>query len=556
LKKIISYESPRNFSFITDNVSGSSIPDNEEHIEFFNKIGIELIITLMENPLEKNLQAQMKFFNIDNEHFHVVDREPMNNDQMINIVKLINSYNKVVIHCRGGVGRTATALIAYLITLGKSREESTKILERRKTILSKSQEEFLKNWKSSVVSGLIDFKSNIKIVSKMKLPPLIMLVGLPASGKTTFSTIIMNQIKGIERINQDEIRIKGKCEELFSKLTKGKGTVILDRCNQTKEERKYWLSLNNSSEKNVWCIFFNCSPEECKWRIKNRKDHPTVKAEQGERIVDNVAKTLEEPTLNEGFTKIDIITSFKESNDLLMKIGCDISELTEVNHDDIIKFPRTKHLFNLGAASRDDLIMSADEVSGFLNCDIYVEEKIDGANMGISIKDYKIVVQNRSHYVDSSYHPQFKLLEKWINDHERELWDILNGGTRILYGEWTYAKHSIEYSDLPDYFIAFDLYDLIEKRFYSRNRLEDILSSTQIKLIPIIKYDKFKSIQDIVSLVKTKSSFYDGSIEGLYVRKCSKDWLEDRAKIVRNDFICGNNHWTKNIMIVNKLHHK
>jgi atypical dual specificity phosphatase len=173
--------------------------------------------------------------------------------------------------------------------------------------------------------------------------------------------------------------------------------------------------------------------------------------------------------------------------------------------------------------------------------------------MGFSIKDYKVVAQNRSHYVNSAYHAQFKLLDKWILDHTEDLYNILGDGNLILYGEWVFALHSINYVDLPDYFIAFDLYDISEQRFYSRTRLEKILEGTTISLIPCIKKGSFKVVTDIVDLVKTKSQFYDGPIEGVYVRRCNELWLEDRAKIVRNDFLTGNQHWTKNQLTVNKL---
>ena len=73
-------------------------------------------------------------------------------------------------------------------------------------------------------------------------------------------------------INQDEIRKKGKCEELFSSLTKTNNTVILDRCNLSKDERKYWLELNLGKGA-IWCLYFNATVEECKWRIKNRMNH-------------------------------------------------------------------------------------------------------------------------------------------------------------------------------------------------------------------------------------------------------------------------------------------
>ena len=41
----------------------------------------------------------------------------------------------------------------------------------------------------------------------------------------------------------------------------------------------------------------------------------------------------------------------------------------------------------------------------------------------------------------------------------------IGAGRNILYGEWVYAKHSIHYTALPGYFIAFDIWDKQTKTF-------------------------------------------------------------------------------------------
>lgn len=72
------------------------------------------------------------------------------------------------------------------------------------------------------------------------------------------------------------------------------------------------------------------------------------------------------------------------------------------------KFPRTRHMLDLGGVSRDDLLMDAREVDAFLAAardagGLVAEEKIDGANLGISMDPttYQLRFQNRSHLVTS-----------------------------------------------------------------------------------------------------------------------------------------------------------
>lgn len=62
----------------------------------------------------------------------------------------------------------------------------------------------------------------------------------------------------------------------------------------------------------------------------------------------------------------------------------------------LIKFPRTRHLLNIGGVGRDDLVMEATEVLQFLQLSgtLTIEEKVDGANLGISMtEDFQLTFQ-------------------------------------------------------------------------------------------------------------------------------------------------------------------
>jgi atypical dual specificity phosphatase len=117
----------------------------------------------------------------------------------------------------------------------------------------------------------------------------------------------------------------------------------------------------------------------------------------------------------------------------------------------------------------------------------------------------------------------------------------------ILYGEWVVAKHSIPYSSLPDYFLAFDFYDRKTKTFTSREYLSRILKGTGLSQVPLIKSTDIISREEILAYMKKQSLYYDGLIEGVYVRfeDEKRTVTLDRGKIVRPDFLSGNEHWTK-----------
>ena len=292
-------------------------------------------------------------------------------------------------------------------------------------------------------------------------------------------------------------------------------------------------------------------------------DHPTLIA--GPRVRNAVASTLKEfqpPTLQEGYQGIAIVRSFEACIELVTLLSPPLT---------LFKFPRTVHLLNLGAATEDDIVQltsSAFSTSSFTPASqIVITEKIDGANLGISLDaSRRILIQNRAHWVNSKTHFQFKKLDIWVEKYREALTRILGAdpsfpGRYILFGEWMVCVHSIKYTRLPNRFLAFDLYDRSRKVFASRDVLEARLEGTGIAIVPTIMRIKGRpeegagpdmpSDEELVGMVQRPSRFYDGRVEGVYV-KVEKDWIVvGRGKVVRADFIAGNEHWTRGNLELN-----
>lgn len=395
-------------------------------------------------------------------------------------------------------------------------------------------------------------------MNKISIPKLILLVGLPGSGKSFFSENISKIDKNVVIISQDTLGSKSKCEQELMKAIKSNKKVIIDKCNVTIADRQYWADYSMIGKNDIIIIHFDYSADECITRVKDRVGHPTIKFGHGENIVKTFAKQLQIPTNDEGFKKVITFKSFDECNSFLTKLGC---KLDDVNEHKIIKFPRTHHIFDAGGSgvSRDDLVLDDNEINEYLNCDLTLEEKVDGANLGISIdKDYKILFQNRSHYVTYNTSSQFKGLQQWQEMNEGDLFCILEPNRHILYGEWCYAKHSIEYTELPGYFLAFDIFDKKENKFYSRDKFHEEMSKTSIPTVPKIDTVKFSNkleMKDkLLKYLDTSSRFREGFVEGVYIRKDNGQWLERRCKLVRPDFVQGiDEHWTKKEMIKNRI---
>lgn len=220
---------------------------------------------------------------------------------------------------------------------------------------------------------------------------------------------------------------------------------------------------------------------------------------------------------------------------------------------EFFRFPRTPHLAWLGTdEARDDKVLSPQEASELVSGTVLVEEKVDGANLGLSISDAGIRAQNRGAYIErETCHPQFKPLFRWLDRHRHALTELLDPGL-ILFGEWCYAVHSVRYTMLPDWFLAFDVYDRSAGEFWSAVRRDELIDSIGLARVPKIADGRF-TLPEIVQMLGP-SRLSDGPAEGVYVRRDDGGRLIGRAKLVRPEFVQQiDSHWSGRAMQTNAL---
>lgn len=220
---------------------------------------------------------------------------------------------------------------------------------------------------------------------------------------------------------------------------------------------------------------------------------------------------------------------------------------------EFFKFPSTPHLAVLTKDGvRDDKVFSDAERSDFLKNELVVEEKIDGANLGISFNsEGQLIFQNRGSLINPPYAGQWKKLSEWVAPREEALFEHL-GEQYILFGEWCYAQHSISYDRLPDWFLGFDVFDKYLHRFLSTPKRNALFAATSIAAVPMVTKGCF-GLGDLKDLF-THSRFADHYLEGVYLRWEDADWLIERAKLVRGSFTQQiEEHWSRKTIIPNKL---
>lgn len=230
-----------------------------------------------------------------------------------------------------------------------------------------------------------------------------------------------------------------------------------------------------------------------------------------------------------------------------------LESLAPETPETLFKFPRTPHLFWLGEASpRGDKVLSPREAKDLLRRPVAVEEKVDGACLGFSmIPREEIRVQSRGRYLTRGERGQFQPLWSWLARREDALRRVFRTD-RIVFGEWCYARHTVGYDALPDWFLAFDVYDRDADRFWSRERRDDLAASIGLVTPPPLATGVFDRRR--LEQMFDRSRFGRESAEGLYLRWDDGPWLAARAKLVRKGWVqAGDDHWSRRSLETNRL---
>jgi len=215
--------------------------------------------------------------------------------------------------------------------------------------------------------------------------------------------------------------------------------------------------------------------------------------------------------------------------------------------DIFFRFPHTPHLAWLGdGVPRDDKVLSDAEAEALLGARVVVEEKLDGANLGLSLApDGTLRAQNRGQYLVMPYTGQFSRLNAWLAQHGAMLIEGLERNL-ILFGEWCAARHTVAYTGLADWFLLFDVYDCVERRFWSARRRDELAARLGLCVVAHLFAGRTSLANLQKLLATTPSAFGSDVLEGVVIRRDDGDWCEARAKLVRADFTQAiGEHWQR-----------
>lgn len=201
-------------------------------------------------------------------------------------------------------------------------------------------------------------------------------------------------------------------------------------------------------------------------------------------------------------------------------------------------------------ATNDDKI--ATSVNSLINIPIVITEKMDGSNTSLETDGCFA----RTHSGPPT-HPSFDGLKAL---HAQIRYDIPKDFQ--LFGEWCYAKHSIEYSELPDYFLLFGIRELLhdEHYWYSWEDVENFALLFNLETVPVLFKGMVSSEKELKQLIESfmnQPSACGGIREGVVARVESS--FDDNAfshcvlKCVRANHVQTSDHWKDQEIIKNKL---
>lgn len=209
-------------------------------------------------------------------------------------------------------------------------------------------------------------------------------------------------------------------------------------------------------------------------------------------------------------------------------------------YTEYIKYPTTPHLPWSPGVSPDD--RKAPDISHLIGREVVVTEKMDGENTTI----YPDYYHARS--TASGYHPS----RSWVGATQARIGHNLPDRWRVC-GENLYARHSIGYDELKDYFQVFSIWD--EQNFcLSWDETAEWCALLDLKHVLVIdrlvlRDERF--LRDITDQIDTDVS------EGIVVRLAGRfhytEFEQYMAKWVRPNHVTTDEHWKHGPLVPNTL---
>lgn len=212
------------------------------------------------------------------------------------------------------------------------------------------------------------------------------------------------------------------------------------------------------------------------------------------------------------------------------------------------KYPRTYHLPFSPEVHSDDKVCDISDIQKIIDNEIpvVISEKLDGGNTCLSPEG----VFARSHAQQTSC-SSFNYIK---NVHYYPHLQSIKGSNIKVFGENMFAIHSIEYSNLKDYFYMFNILKQNENVYMDLDGLVSWATIHDMKVVPMVYIGEIESMNWLESFLEEelkKPSELGGEREGFVLRVQNEfhedDFSKSVFKYVRKNHVQQNaDHWRRN----------
>lgn len=212
------------------------------------------------------------------------------------------------------------------------------------------------------------------------------------------------------------------------------------------------------------------------------------------------------------------------------------------------EFPSTPHLPYQPNTGRDDCVASEQAAEVIFSAPLLtIEEKMDGAFLGMTLDEGQVIIRNRNHILRKGYTARTEAKRQFAPawnyayqqvDKLRHLQELAGAPVAVC-GEWLVMTHGTRYETsrikrCP--FVAFDLYDPEAARYLDPLRTRWLLAQVGFTMPDLL--DRFAcSYEHLARLAKEPSSWSKlDPREGVYLKIGDGKYLTHRFKMVRPGF--------------------
>ncbi|EGR3229453.1 RNA ligase family protein [Vibrio parahaemolyticus] len=204
------------------------------------------------------------------------------------------------------------------------------------------------------------------------------------------------------------------------------------------------------------------------------------------------------------------------------------------------KYPRTYHLPFSEAVFNDDKL--ADDFS-----------MMDGEEVCVSIKKDGQCTTFTSDYIHArSAEMNSHESSTWVKQLHAKIRYMMNPNHRIC-GENLYAKHSIHYKNLPDYFMCFNTWDRDTNMCHSWDETVEICESLGLTTVEVV----YRGIFDMDKIKAIFQNLDKEKEEGIVVRLARgfhyDEFQKCVMKAVRKGHVQTDQHWSHQKVVPNEL---